>query len=130
MTDVRAQAPRWTARPLAGDRRRMRLMMGAALPLAFFYFFWLLDPARMGNPLLYALLVAAELFNLVQALGFWWTCSVQRGRPPLRRRGKRPIDVVYAENECCFACGSSAWRGNRKTNRVAPDSEDTEMVPP
>ena len=28
---------------------------------------------RVGNPWLYSALVMAELFNLVQALGFWWT---------------------------------------------------------
>jgi cellulose synthase (UDP-forming) len=96
MTDLRMETPRWTARPARGDRRRMRLMMAAALPLAIFYFAWLLEPSRVGNPLLYGLLVAAELFNLAQAAGFWWTCSVQRGRPPLRRQvgGDAPeVDV-------------------------------------
>ena len=87
MNEVRMDKPRWTARPGPADRKRMRLMLAVALPLALFYFAWLLNPERIGNPLLYGLLVAAELFNLVQAFGFWWTCSQQRGRPPLRRRG-------------------------------------------
>jgi cellulose synthase (UDP-forming) len=97
MNDVRLEAPRWTARPVRGERRRMRVLMGAAIPLAIFYFAWLLGPSRIGNPLLYGLLVAAELFNLVQAFGFWWTVSQQRGRPPLRRDvgGPRPdVDVL------------------------------------
>jgi cellulose synthase (UDP-forming) len=85
MTEVRLDKPNWTARPAAGDRRRMRLMVALALPLALFYFSWLLNPERIGNPVLYGLLVVAELFNLVQAFGFWWTCSQQRGRPALRR---------------------------------------------
>ena len=60
-----------------------------SVPLALFYFAWLLQPERVGHPALYGLLVAAELFNLVQALGFWWTCSGERARPPLRWRGGR-----------------------------------------
>ena len=94
MTELRMDTPRWTARPAPGDRRRMRLMMAVALPLALFYFAWLLEPERMGNPLLYGLLVVAELFNLVQALGFWWTASVQRGRPPLRRRPRKASNTA------------------------------------
>lgn len=34
----------------------------------------------MGNPVLYGLLVTAEVFNVVQAIGFWWTAS--RAGPP------------------------------------------------
>src|SRR3954449_7936749 len=95
MKELRMETPRWTARPRPSDRRRMRLIMAAALPLALFYFSWLLSPERIGNPLLYGLLIAAELFNLVQAFGFWWTCSQQRGRQPLRRQtGDDPeVDV-------------------------------------
>jgi cellulose synthase (UDP-forming) len=95
MTDPRLDKPRWSARPKPDDRRRMRLMLAAAIPLALFYFGWLLNPAHMGNPLLYALLVGAELFNLAQAVGFWWTCSTQRGRRPLRRQTGEPpaVDV-------------------------------------
>lgn len=94
MTELRMDTPRWTARPAPGDRRRMRLMMCVALPLALFYFAWLLDPSRIGDPWLYGLLVAAEIFNVLQALGFWWTVSVQRGRPPLRRGvGGDPVVV-------------------------------------
>ena len=93
MNDPRLETPSWSARPAAQDSRRMRLMLAIALPLALFYFAWLLNPDRIGNPLLYGLLVAAELFNLVQAFGFWWTCSHQRGRRPLRRRTGEDPDV-------------------------------------
>jgi cellulose synthase (UDP-forming) len=55
-----------------------------ALPLALWYFVWLLEPGRMGSPVLYTILIAAETFNLVQAVGFWWTASRQRARPALR----------------------------------------------
>ena len=44
------------------------------------YFGWLLNPDRVGTPYLYGILIAAELFNLIQALGFWWTCASERVR--------------------------------------------------
>ena len=95
-TDPRLDPPRWSA--ASPDRRhRMRLRFGIAvcLPLALFYFAWLLDPARVGNPLLYALLIAAELFNLLQAIGFWWTCASERSRPPLGLAREHPdVDVL------------------------------------
>jgi cellulose synthase (UDP-forming) len=40
---------------------------------AGWYFGWLGQPERVGNPWLYCLLLVAELFNLGQAAGFWWT---------------------------------------------------------
>jgi len=68
--------------PSAGcTGRRIRLLAVVAAPLAIVYFAWLLQPERIGNPVLYGLLVAAELFNLAQAAGFWWTTSQQRDRP-------------------------------------------------
>jgi cellulose synthase (UDP-forming) len=94
MNDPRLEPARWSARPGPADRRRMRLMFGVAIPLSLFYFAWLLNPARMGSPLLYGVLVVAELFNLLQAFGFWWTVSAQRGRPPLRRRTGGPPPEV------------------------------------
>jgi cellulose synthase (UDP-forming) len=79
----------------------MRLLLIAAVPLALFYFGWLLQPERIGHPVLYVLLLTAELFNAAQALGFWWTCSRDR---PWRRKpwgGAPPaVDVfvpVYDE---------------------------------
>jgi cellulose synthase (UDP-forming) len=46
--------------------------------------------------MLYGLLVAAELFNLVQAAGFWWTCWHGRDRGPAPPwSGPRPaVDVL------------------------------------
>jgi cellulose synthase (UDP-forming) len=95
-TDPRLQPPRWSA-ATPGRRHRMRLRFGVAvcLPLALFYFAWLLDPARIGNPFLYALLITAELFNLMQAVGFWWTCASERSRPPLGLANEAPdVDVL------------------------------------
>jgi cellulose synthase (UDP-forming) len=131
------EKPRWSARPGRRDRRRMRLMMGAALPLALFYFAWLLSPDRIGNPVLYALLVVAELFNLVQAFGFWWTCSTQRGRRPLRRRVggeppavdvliptyNEPVDVVEPT-----VAAAVRMRGASVTVHVLDDGDRPEMA--
>lgn len=78
--DPRTVPARWD--PRAGcSARRVRLLALVAVPLALAYFVWLLQPERVGSPVLYGLLVAAELFNLVQAAGFWWTTAQQRDRP-------------------------------------------------
>jgi cellulose synthase (UDP-forming) len=94
--DPRLRAPRWTAAsPGANHRLRLRACVALCLPLAIFYFGWLLDPSRVGNPLLYAILVAAELFNLLQAIGFWWTCAGERAWHRRRAEGPPPeVDVL------------------------------------
>ena len=83
MSDVRLRDPEWDGRG-SGSVRAIRGLMIVALPLALLYFAWLLHPDRVGNPVLYGVLVAAELFNLVQAAGFWWTTAHQRIRAPVR----------------------------------------------
>jgi cellulose synthase (UDP-forming) len=73
--DLRLEPVEWQP---AGDRRmvrRVRLLVVANLALAAWYFGWLLRPDRIGNWFLFGLLVLAEAFNLLQALGFWWTVS-------------------------------------------------------
>jgi cellulose synthase (UDP-forming) len=96
--DPRFARPRWSAAsPGRGHRLRVRLLAVACLPLVVFYFAWLLSPERVGNPVLYAVLLAAELFNVAQALGFWWTCARERSRRPLRLAGGGPppeVDVL------------------------------------
>ena len=88
--------------------RRARLMLALNVPLAVWYFGWLLQPGRIGNAALYGILIAAEVFNLVQAVGFWWTCArarVPAHRPPPRERVvvdvfipvyNEPVEVVEA----------------------------------
>ncbi len=95
-SDPRLLPPAWNAAsPGRRHRVRLRLLVLVCLPLALFYFASLLDPARIGNPLLYAILIAAELFNLMQAIGFWWTCTSERSRPPLGLAGEHPeVDVL------------------------------------
>ena len=95
-TDPRLRPAAWDM--AAPDRRRRlvaRLLLCALVPLALFYFGWLLAPERVGQPLLYGLLLAAELFNLVQAIGFWWTCAGERDRGRPVRPGSPPlVDVL------------------------------------
>jgi cellulose synthase (UDP-forming) len=81
--DIRLQRPRWNPLP-SGMPVRMRVRLAAllGLPLIAFYLSWLLDPSRMGQPELFALLIGAELLNVVQAAGFWWTCGFERVRQP------------------------------------------------
>src|SRR5688500_15359859 len=86
MSDPRLLRPDWDA-GRAAPRRRTRLLVLLALPLAAWYFVWLLQPERVGEPALYGLLVAAELFNLCQATGFWWT--ITRARSAERSDGER-----------------------------------------
>ena len=62
--------------------------------LAVWYLSWLLGGAHVGNPALFGLLIAAESFNLIQAVGFWWTCSHQRMRPGRAPRGAEAVDVM------------------------------------
>jgi cellulose synthase (UDP-forming) len=96
-TDPRLEEPAWNGRPGAHAAARVRIMALLALPLALWYFGWLLEPGRMGSPILYAILIAAETFNLIQAVGFWWTSAHQRARPALRlaRGGPPPrVDVL------------------------------------
>lgn len=75
---------------------RARLLLFLFLPLAAFYFLWLLRPERIGQPVLYGILVVAELFNVTQALGFWWTCAHDRPRRTYPRRvaGTPIVDVL------------------------------------
>ncbi len=95
-SDTRLRPPAWDASaPGAGRRRALRLLLLAMVPLALFYFAWLLQGERVGHPVLYALLIGAELFNAVQALGFWWTCSRDRHRRRPPWEGPPPEVDVY-----------------------------------
>lgn len=102
--DARVAPVDWRALSAGPTRRPNRLLMGAtqlcALLAVVLYLRWLLVPGRVGNPILYVLVVAAELFNVVQAAGFWWTCSRRRtrGHRPLGRRVAVDVMIpVYGE---------------------------------
>jgi cellulose synthase (UDP-forming) len=90
--DPRLAAPTWD--PAAEPRRRSvtRLLVTVQVLAAVWYFGWLLTPSRIGDRLLYWPLVAAELFNLVQAAGFCWTV-VKRPRRRIVQALPRVVDV-------------------------------------
>jgi len=89
-TDETSAAQRFGARL----QRQLRWLIAANVLAGLWYFSWLLQPGRAGHPVLYALLVVAELFNVVQAAGFWWTCASQRFRPHVPARSGQSVDVL------------------------------------
>ncbi|HET9442829.1 MAG TPA: hypothetical protein VFO65_05860, partial [Acidimicrobiales bacterium] len=93
--DCRLVSPWW--RPPEHDwRRRMaKLLVLVNGPLAAWYLVWLLSPQRPSHPVLYGMLVAAELFNMIQAVGFWWTVASIRRRPPAEPLAGTPAVDVF-----------------------------------
>jgi cellulose synthase (UDP-forming) len=82
--DCRLQPARWrTDEDWRRAQMKLRLLLPCALILTVWYFAWLLRPVHVGNPALYGLLVFCELFNVLQAIGFWWTCIHGRIRPSI-----------------------------------------------
>jgi cellulose synthase (UDP-forming) len=106
----------------AADRLRLRLLISVSVAAALWYFAWLLQPARVGNPVLYGLLLLAELFNVLQAVGFWWTCSRRTHRrhcpPPqvgwsvdlLIPVYNEPVEIVEPVIRACLRLRSVAVR--------------------
>jgi cellulose synthase (UDP-forming) len=99
--DVRLRKLAWEPMPRnVSVRTRTRIMVALGLPAAAWYFTWLLNPERIGDPTLYVILIVAELFNFSQALGFWWTCSHEKVRPRKAPSTWQAVDVfvpVYKE---------------------------------
>ena len=99
--DVRLRRVTWQPVPTSiSVKTRVRLLALLGLPFAVWYFGWLLNPDRIGTPYLYGLLIAAEIFNMIQALGFWWTCGSERVRKPKAPSQRVAVDVyvpVYKE---------------------------------
>jgi len=132
--DPRLLAPAWDA-GRAAPTRRLRLLVLLALPLMAWYFGWLLQPERVGHPLLFAMLVAAELFNLAQASGFWWTITRRprawRRRPLSERVAvdvmvpvyDEPIDVVEPT-----VAAAGAMSGARVRVHVLDDGDREEIL--
>jgi len=93
--DIRLRRPRWNPLP-SGPPVRVRVRVAAliGIPLIVWYLSWLLNPVRIGQPVLYGLLVACELLNVIQAVGFWWTCAFERVRQPRAPRRPDAVDVL------------------------------------
>jgi cellulose synthase (UDP-forming) len=100
-SDPRLAAPTWSAAPPPLGTRVRILGVGVAGTVAVaLYASWLLRPERIGDPLLFAVLVLAETFNIVHAVGFWWTCIRSRARRHRPFEGCPEVDVlipVYGE---------------------------------
>jgi cellulose synthase (UDP-forming) len=94
MGDPRLGPIHWPIPAERQARRRALVMALVCSVLAVWYLSWLLGGAHVGNPTLFALLIAAESFNLTQAVGFWWTCSKQRMRPGRAPTGAEAVDVL------------------------------------
>jgi len=62
--------------------RNCRLLSAACVIAGAYYLWWLIADAKPANPYLYAILIGAELFNLAQAAGFWFTISSQKWTVP------------------------------------------------
>lgn len=76
--------------------RGCRLLSLASAATAAFYLWWLLVDARPDNPVLYRVLLGAELFNITQVAGFWYTISSQRWTEPLSTRPTHSEETVDA----------------------------------
>lgn len=83
-SDVRHRRSRWD--PTAGGTAVAGVVATIAAALSLWYLGWLLAPGRMGHPFLYVALVVAEVFNLTQAVGFWWTLAGRRRATPAGAR--------------------------------------------
>jgi cellulose synthase (UDP-forming) len=96
--DLRLAAPTWDSGPSnRAIRVRAGLLAVGSSVAVVFYFAWLLRPERVGNPILYGVLLVAELFNVGQALGFWWTCVLAGGRRGRRRGWAPPIGACAVD---------------------------------
>jgi cellulose synthase (UDP-forming) len=76
--------------------RNCRLLVLACVLTGGFYLWWLVFDARAANPFLFWALVGAELFNLVQAAGFWYTVWIQRFTDPPDADFSRSSETVDA----------------------------------
>jgi len=133
--DPRLAAPTWSAAaPRRAVRARMVLVGVAGGIAATAYLTWLLRPERVGHPVLFGLLLVAELFNVVHAAGFWWTCARSRARAHRPWRGVADVDVlipVYGEPVGVVEptlVAAQALRGARVRVALLDDGGSAEMA--
>ena len=132
--DPRLGAVPWRADDAPRSRFVTRAVLLAAVVVSVWYFGWLLQPSRVGTPVLYAMLVLAEVFNLVQACGFWWTASRDVPRRPCAPLPvPRDVDVlipVYGEPVDVVeptVSAASRMRGARVHVALLDDGDDPAM---
>jgi len=134
--DPRLADPAWGERPLGAPHRlRVLVLVVVNVVAALWYFSWLLDPVRIGDRILYALLLCAELFNLAQAGGFWWSVVRQRRCHPVRAvpSGTR-VDVLvprYDEPEHIVApvlAAARRMRGAEVNVMLLDDGNEEDMA--
>jgi cellulose synthase (UDP-forming) len=83
--DHRQAPPSFARTRRPGRDHLLQALLAGNVVLAVWYFTWLLSPAQAGTRWLYYLLVLAEVYNLVQASGFWWTVLPRRAPVPVAR---------------------------------------------
>ncbi len=132
--DARLRTPHWDPLPSGMSvRSRVRVMSLLGLPLIVWYFSWLLNPGRIGSPVLFGLLMVAEVFNVVQSLGFWWTCAHEHVRTPLAPRHPAAVDVFIprydepVEIVELTVAAASALRGEDVRVWLLDDGDSDEM---
>lgn len=102
----------------------VRVLVLCDVVLAAWYLAWLLNPNQAAHGVLYGFLVGAEVYNLVQGVGFWWTVAAVRPRSPRKPVEDRvPVDVfipVFREPvEVVEATVAAAMRLRTAEARVA-----------
>jgi cellulose synthase (UDP-forming) len=132
--DVRLRRPLWDPLPSGLPVRiRVRLLALLGLPLVAWYLSWLLAPGRMGEPVLYVLLLAAELLNVIQAVGFWWTCGNERIREPKAPTRPVAVDVLIPRYDEApeivdlTLAAAAGLRGDDVRVWLLDDGDDDEM---
>ncbi len=132
--DVRLRKVTWNPVPKSVSvRTRVRITSALGIPAAIWYFTWLLNPERIGDPVLYGILIVAELFNFSQAIGFWWTCANEKVRKRKAPSEWLAVDVyvpVYKEPPEIVDLTVAAAKGLRGAEvrvHVLDDGNDPEM---
>jgi cellulose synthase (UDP-forming) len=126
---------------IARERRRAylrtcRILSVVSAVFAIVYVKWLFVDARPDNHILFAFLVAAESFNIIQAVGFWYTISIQKWTEPAEMRFSATAETVDIFITVCgepreiverTIRGAMAVRHPRKNVWVLDDGRDHEM---
>src|SRR5436309_6778518 len=132
--DVRLKRVTWQPVPSrVRVRTRVRLLILLGVPAVIWYFSWLLNPNHAGTWILYGILIVAEVFNLLQALGFWWTTAYEKVRERKPASEWTAVDVyipVYKEPPEIVDLTVAAAKGMRGAEVrvwVLDDGDDDDM---